>query len=84
MPYIEFTGDGSARIHGRSDGVLNIRGIRIGPAEIYRILQEIPEIRQAMAVEQVIKSGPGGSRLVLLLVLQSGVVLDGALSLRIA
>ncbi len=32
---IEFTPTGTARMHGRSDGVLNVRGIRIGPAEIY-------------------------------------------------
>ena len=33
---IEITPRGTARMHGRSDGVLNIRGVRIGPAEIYR------------------------------------------------
>jgi acetoacetyl-CoA synthetase len=81
--FVEFTAEGTARIHGRSDGVLNIRGIRIGPAEIYRILQEIPEVRHAMAIEQTVKPGPGGSRLVLLLVLQSGLTLDRALTLRI-
>jgi acetoacetyl-CoA synthetase len=81
--FVEFTEDGSARIHGRSDGVLDIRGIRIGPAEIYRILQEVSEIRHAMAIEQIVKSEPGGSRLVLLLVLQAGLLLDGALTLRI-
>jgi acetoacetyl-CoA synthetase len=81
--FVEFTARGSARIHGRSDGVLNIRGIRVGPAEIYRILQDIPEVRQAMAVEQTVKAGPDGTRLVLLLVLQAGLVLDGSLTLRI-
>ena len=39
---IEFTADGTARLHGRSDGVLNIRGIRVGPAEIYRVLAGYP------------------------------------------
>ena len=29
---IEFDADGQARIHGRSDGVLNIQGVRIGPS----------------------------------------------------
>ncbi len=81
--FIEFTERGTARIHGRSDGVLNIRGVRIGPAEIYRILQGIAEIREAMAVEQVIKPGPEGSRLVLFVVLQAGLTLDKALILRI-
>jgi len=49
---IEFTPEGSALMHGRSDGVLNIRGIRVGPAEIYRILEDVPEISEAMAIEQ--------------------------------
>jgi acetoacetyl-CoA synthetase len=49
---IEATPQGGWRLHGRSDGVLNVRGIRIGTAEIYRILGAIEEIREAMAVEQ--------------------------------
>ena len=36
---IEFDPDGSARLHGRSDGVLNIDGVRIGPSEIYTVLR---------------------------------------------
>jgi len=34
---VEFIPQGGAILHGRSDGILNVRGIRIGPAEIYRI-----------------------------------------------
>jgi acetoacetyl-CoA synthetase len=81
--FVEFTARGTARMHGRSDGVLNIRGIRIGPAEIYRILQDLPEIQEAMAIEQVVRSGPEVSRLVLLLVLRKGLVLDQGLTLRV-
>jgi acetoacetyl-CoA synthetase len=80
---IEFTPDGSARMHGRSDGVLNIRGIRIGPAEIYRVLDDIPEISEAMAVEQEVADEPGGARLILLVVLKQGHVLDNTLVGRI-
>jgi acetoacetyl-CoA synthetase len=80
---IEFTVTGGARIHGRSDGVLKVHGIRVGPAEIYRILHDIEEVVEAMAVEQRMKDGPGGSRMVLLVVLRSGVVLDDALVVRI-
>lgn len=74
---------GSARILGRSDGTLNVRGVRIGPAEIYGIVLAIPGISQAMAVEQQAPREPGGSRLVLLVVLHEGAVLDRPLSLRI-
>jgi acetoacetyl-CoA synthetase len=80
---IEVTPHGGWRLHGRSDGVLNVRGIRIGTAEIYRILGDVVEILEAMAVEQRAEHEPGGSRIVLLLVLRPGVVLDGALARRI-
>jgi len=80
---IEFTPEGGARLHGRSDGILNIRGIRVGPAEIYRILQGIVEVAEAMAVEQYVEDEPGGTRLVLLVVLRGGAVLDRSLEARI-
>jgi acetoacetyl-CoA synthetase len=77
---IEFDAEGRARIHGRSDGVLNIQGVRIGPSEIYTALREVPEVREAMAVEQ---RREDGVRLVLLVVLHEGAKLDSALTLRI-
>lgn len=77
---IEFDAEGRARIHGRSDGVLNIQGVRIGPSEIYAALREVPEVREAMAVEQ---RREDGARLVLLVVLREGAALDTELTLRI-
>ncbi|MEA2124626.1 MAG: acetoacetyl-CoA synthetase, partial [Solirubrobacteraceae bacterium] len=73
---IEFDSDGQARMHGRSDGVLNLNGLRVGPAEIYRALGDVTEVREAMAVER------DGS-LVLLVVLREGVGLDGRLAVAI-
>ncbi|MDE1182311.1 acetoacetate--CoA ligase [Paraburkholderia sp.] len=88
---IEFPREGSARLHGRFDGVLNVRGINVGPGEIYRVLNDIPEIREAMAVEQRMRdthasTGPSsapGNRIVLLVVLRDGATLNGALTARI-
>lgn len=80
---IEFTAAGGARLHGRSDGVLNIRGVRVGPAEIYAALEDVPEIAESMAVEQTAEDEPGGSRLVLLVRLRPGAALDAALAARI-
>jgi acetoacetyl-CoA synthetase len=77
---IEFEEDGQARIHGRSDGVLNIQGVRIGPSEIYQALRDVPEVREAMAVEQ---RRDKGARLALLAVLPDGAELDRELVLRI-
>jgi len=81
--HVELTARGTAKIHGRSDGILNVRGVRIGPAEIYNILEAMPELVASMAVEQHAADEPGGSRLVLLVVLADGRMLDRALQLRV-
>ncbi|MEA2450849.1 MAG: acetoacetyl-CoA synthetase, partial [Thermoleophilaceae bacterium] len=73
---IEFDEHGHARMHGRSDGVINVHGLRIGPAEIYRAIGAVDEVAEAMAVEQ-------DERLVLLVVLRPGTELDGRLVVRI-
>jgi len=81
---LELTPRGTARVLGRCDGVMNIRGIRIGPGEIYDVLATaVPEVACAMAADQVAPQEPGGKRLVLLVVLKPGVALDRALELRI-
>ncbi|MDQ2802689.1 MAG: acetoacetate--CoA ligase, partial [Pseudomonadota bacterium] len=81
--FVSFTPDGTARLHGRSDGIINVRGIRVGPAEIYAVLQDVAEIREALAVEQARETEPGGARLVLFVVLQPGLALSGELAVRI-
>nr|WP_249158261.1 acetoacetate--CoA ligase [Bradyrhizobium jicamae] len=80
---IEATPSGGWRLHGRSDGVLNVRGIRIGPTEIYRILGEIEDIVEAMAIEQQAEEEVGGTRMVLLVVLRKGLMLDDVLAKHI-
>ena len=79
---IEFTAEGSARMHGRSDGVLNVRGVRIGPAEIYRILDACREIREAMAVEQRDAGGAGARAWCCSWCSREPGTLDGALERR--
>ncbi|HWG75575.1 MAG TPA: acetoacetate--CoA ligase [Steroidobacteraceae bacterium] len=80
---IEFTERGTLLIHGRTDGVLNVRGVRIGPAEIYRILGHVAQICECMAVEQCVPEEVGGSRLVLLVVLREDCQLTDELTRRI-
>jgi acetoacetyl-CoA synthetase len=80
---IEFTGRGTARLHGRSDGVLNPRGIRVGPAEIYKVLEDFPTITEAMAVEQRHPAEFAEGRIVLFVVMRRGYDFDEALALRI-
>ncbi|MEZ5653844.1 MAG: acetoacetate--CoA ligase [Burkholderiaceae bacterium] len=74
---------GSIRILGRSDGVMNIRGVRIGPAEIQSAVQGIAGVREAMAAAQPDPGEPGGERIVLLVVLDDGVTLARPLILQI-
>lgn len=80
---VEFTVRGGARVLGRADGVLNVGGIRIGPAEIRRALESVPEVRECVAVEQRSRLVVGASRFVLVVVLRQGVEFDRELAARI-
>jgi acetoacetyl-CoA synthetase len=72
-------------IYGRSDATLNPGGVRIGTAEIYRQVEQLPEILESVAVGQEIDGEtPGDVRIVLFVKLRPGVTLDEALSERIA
>jgi len=46
----EITSRGRLLVSGRSDSVLNPGGVRIGTAEIYRLLEQLPEIEESIAV----------------------------------
>ena len=67
-------------IHGRSDAVLNPGGVRIGTAEIYRQVETLTEIREAIVVGQ---EWQGDIRVVLFVVLAEGQTLSDALKDRI-
>ncbi|MEL6180525.1 MAG: acetoacetate--CoA ligase [Myxococcota bacterium] len=47
---IEQTPEGGFIIYGRSDATLNPGGVRIGTAEIYRVIEPIPEILDSIVV----------------------------------
>ena len=80
---IEFSESGTARIHGRSDGVLNVHGVRIGPAEMVRMLEGVAGLGEVLAVEQRVGEDALSSRLILLVRLTSGSTLDAELRHRI-
>lgn len=50
--FVELTSHGGMIIYGRSDTVLNPGGVRIGTAEIYRQVEQIPEVLESIAVGQ--------------------------------
>jgi acetoacetyl-CoA synthetase len=80
---VAVTARGTARMHGRSDCVLNVRGVRIGTSEIYTALQDVPELADVLAVEQELPDTPAGGRIVLLVVLRPNVKLTADLVLRL-
>jgi acetoacetyl-CoA synthetase len=48
--WAELTAEGGLVIHGRSDAVLNPGGVRIGTAEIYRIVDAHPDVAESVVV----------------------------------
>ncbi|MDP6533592.1 MAG: acetoacetate--CoA ligase [Candidatus Marinimicrobia bacterium] len=50
--YIEINDHGGVKIFGRSDATLNPGGVRIGTAEIYRVVENLPEIADSLVVGQ--------------------------------
>jgi len=78
--YAERTLSDGLVIHGRSDAVLNPGGVRIGTAEIYRVVEGLPEVVEAICIGQ---PHAGDVRVVLFLRLQEGVLLDEALRARV-
>jgi len=78
--YVALTEHDGLIIYGRSDAVLNPGGVRIGTAEIYRQVEQLPEIEEAICVGQ---DWQGDVRVILFVRLRSGLDLDDALTLRI-
>ena len=78
--YVEITERGGVIIYGRSDAVLNPGGVRIGTAEIYRRVEQLDEVLEALVIGQ---QWDGDVRVVLFVILQSGVELDEALESNI-
>jgi len=79
--WIRFTPRGSSVIYGRSDSTINRYGIRIGTAEIYRVVEELPEVLDSLVVDLEYLGRP--SFMPLFVVLQPGVTLDAPLIERI-
>jgi acetoacetyl-CoA synthetase len=49
--WIEITSRGTAVIYGRSDSTINRHGVRMGTSEIYRAVQAVPEVTDALVVD---------------------------------
>jgi acetoacetyl-CoA synthetase len=64
--YARRTTSGGFEILGRLDATLNVKGVRIGTAEIYRVVLSLPHVVEAMAIEQPYRND---TRIVLFVVL---------------
>ena len=78
--YVEITPRGGVIVYGRSDATLNPGGVRIGTAEIYRQVETLEEVEDALVVGQ---RWNGDVRVVLFVVLPAGRHLDAALTSKI-
>jgi acetoacetyl-CoA synthetase len=78
--YAELTARGSIIMYGRSDAVLNPGGVRIGTAEIYRIVEQFAEVAESIVVGQ---DWGDDTRVVLFVRLQPGAALDQGLERRL-
>ena len=74
--FASWTSHGGVIIHGRSDTTLNPGGVRIGTAEIYRVVEQIPEILESCVFGQ---EWDNDVRVVLLVRLAEGSALTDAL-----
>ena len=82
--WAEITDRGGMIIYGRSDATLNPGGVRIGTAEIYRQVEQLPEVVESIVIGQEIAGEAGMDvRIVLFVRLAEGITLDEALKEKI-
>ena len=78
--FIQITEHNGIIMYGRSDATLNPGGVRIGTAEIYRIVEATDEVVESIVIGQ---SWNNDIRVVLFVVLKNGIKLDKSLTDRI-
>src|SRR5574337_1394138 len=79
--WITITDTGGVIIQGRSDSTLNRHGIRMGSADIYDAVEQLPEIQESLVLG--VEDTDGGYWIPLFVVLTPGSRLDDDLRRRI-
>jgi acetoacetyl-CoA synthetase len=79
--WVKINEKGYLMILGRSDATLNRHGVRIGTAEIYRVLDKIAEIKDSLIINLELKGGK--HYMPLFVVCSEGVVLNDVLKQKI-
>ena len=79
--WIRITERGGAIIYGRSDATINRHGIRMGTSELYRAVEQLPEVIDSLVVD--LEYFGHESYMPLFVVLRDGLVLDAELTRRL-
>jgi acetoacetyl-CoA synthetase len=72
--WMEVTERGSVIVSGRSDSTLNRNGVRLGSADIYAVVDKLPQLTESLVIGAEL--GDGGYWLALFVVLAPGAALD--------
>jgi acetoacetyl-CoA synthetase len=78
--FIEINKNGRVKIFGRSDATLNPGGIRIGTAEIYRVVESFDAVIDSLVIGQSIKDG---ERIILFIMINEDYYFSSKLVLEI-
>jgi acetoacetyl-CoA synthetase len=81
--WIRFTERGSCVLTGRSDATLNRGGVRLGTGEFYALVEELPEVADALVVH-LEDDGGGIGELLLFVVAAPGATVDETVQTQIA
>ena len=80
--WMSITPRGGAIVYGRSDATINRQGVRLGTSEIYRAVEELPEVLDSLIIDMEYLGRE--SYMPLFVVLRECITLDEALKERIA
>ena len=78
--FIRVSEHGSIKIFGRSDSTLNPGGVRIGTAEIYRVVESMDSVEDSLVIGQ---EWEGDQRVILFLKMKDGFILSDELIVEI-
>jgi len=78
--YISISEHGGVTMHGRSDATLNPGGVRIGTSEIYRVVENMKEIKDSLVIGQ---EWQGNERVILFVKLNDDYKLNNELTEKI-
>ena len=59
--WVTFQPDGACTITGRSDATLNRGGVRMGTAELYAVVEALPEVADSLVVHRHLRAVPAAS-----------------------